>query len=449
MHDVTVSTTSHSHLQEVLQHAETSCIKCGFCLPTCPTYRLTGHEAASPRGRIDLMQAVAAGDLAAGEIFAQLDFCLGCRACETACPAGVEFGKLLGAGRAEARLGYTGSRLGAWVQRLGLRECVAMPSLVQQLASLLYIYQVSGLQHLLRSSGVLRHLTPTLAAMDALLPRVPAAAARRPVAGETPPVGTEHGRVALLTGCIVPAFLPEVNHATVQVLAANGYRVYAPSAQRCCGALQAHAGEVESARQLARHNIAVFEATGAEWVVVNSAGCGALMKEYGHLLSVDPAFAARAKAFSSRVRDVSEVLTSAPLRAPLRPVPLRVAYDDPCHLLHGQKIREQPRTLLRQVPALQLLEVPESDWCCGSAGIYNLLHPETAQALLDRKMAHLASVQPQLIVTGNPGCILQLRQGVARHGLAAEVLHPVEVLARAYGTPCPLPMLPGTIESYT
>ena len=433
MHDVTVATTSHSHLQEVLHHAETSCIKCGFCLPTCPTYRLTGHEAASPRGRIDLMQAVAEGDLAAEEIFAQLDFCLGCLACETACPAGVEFGKLLEAGRAEARLGHTGSRLGAWVQRLGLREFLTMPSLVQQLASWLYLYQVSGLQHLLRRSGVLRHLPSTLAAMDTLLPRVPVAAQRRPVPAETPPVGIEQGRVALLTGCIVPAFLPEMNHATVRVLAANGYRVYAPSIQRCCGALQAHAGERDTARQLARHNIAVFEATGAEWVVVNSAGCGALMKEYGHLLSDDPVFAARARAFSSRVRDVSEVLTSAPLRAPLHAVPLRVAYDDPCHLLHGQKIREQPRALLRQIPELHLLEVPESDWCCGSAGIYNLQYPETAQALLDRKMAHLASVQPQLIVTGNPGCILQLRQGVARHGLTAEVLHPVEVLARAYG----------------
>src|SRR5262249_50295549 len=203
---------------------------------------------------------------------AQLDFCLGCRACETACPAGVEFGKLLEAGRAEARLGRTGSRLGAWLQRLGLREILTMPSLVQQLASFLYLYQVSGLQHLLRATGVLRHLPPTLAAMDALLPHVPTAAQRRPVPAETLPVGTEQGRVALLIGCIVPAFLPEVNHATVQVLAANGYRVYAPVAQRCCGALQAHAGELDSARQLARHNIAVFEATGAEWVVVNSAG---------------------------------------------------------------------------------------------------------------------------------------------------------------------------------
>ena len=308
-----------------------------------------------------------------------------------------------------------------------------MPSLVQQATSFLYLYQVSGLQQLVRSTGVLRYLTPTLAAMDAFLPPVPAAAQRRPVPVHTPPAGAEQGRVALLTGCIMPALLPEVNRATVRVLAANGYRIEAPSTQRCCGALQAHAGELESARQLARHNIAVFEATGAEWVVVNSAGCGALMKEYGHLLSADPSFAARARAFSSRVRDVSEVLTAAPLRAPLHPVPLRVAYDDPCHLLHGQKIREQPRALLRQIPELQLLEVPESDWCCGSAGLYNLLHSDTAQALLDRKMAHLARVHPQLIVTGNPGCLLQLRHGVAQHGLMIEVLHPIEVLALAYG----------------
>lgn len=431
MHDA-VSTPTLSPLQQVLQHAVTSCIKCGFCLPTCPTYRLTENEAASPRGRIDLMRAVAEGELAASDIFVALDSCLGCRACESACPAGVEFGKLLAAGRAEASVSAPGSRFSAWIQRLCLQELLAVPSLVQQLATFVYLYQASGLQQWLRSSGVLRWLTPRLAAMEALLPDVPSAVQRRPVPPHTPPLGTEQGCVALLTGCIMPALFPEVHRATVRVLAVNGYRVHAPAAQRCCGALQAHAGDLESARRLARHNITVFEATGAEWVVVNSAGCGALMKEYDHLLSADPTFAARARAFSSRVRDVSEVLAAVPLRAPLSPVPLRVAYDDPCHLLHGQKIRAQPRALLRQIPELQLLDVPESDWCCGSAGIYNLLHPDTAQALLDRKMAHLAQVHPQLIVTGNPGCLLQLRHGVAQHGLMIEVLHPMEVLALAY-----------------
>jgi glycolate oxidase iron-sulfur subunit len=243
----------------------------------------------------------------------------------------------------------------------------------------------------------------------------------------------------MLTGCVMPELLPQVNHATVQVLAANGYRVLAPPAQRCCGALHAHAGDVHKARQLARHNIAVFEATGAAWVVVNAAGCGAAMKEYGHLLADDPVVADRAAAFSRRVRDVSEILATAPLRGALHAVPVRAAYDDPCHLLHGQRISEQPRALLRQIPQLELLDVPESDWCCGSAGTYNLVHVETAQTLLERKMKHLLAVQPQLIVTGNPGCILQLRQGVRRHQLDMDVVHPVEVLAQAYAQSTPAP----------
>jgi glycolate oxidase iron-sulfur subunit len=425
-------TTTLSPLQQVLQHAETSCIKCGFCLPKCPTYRLTGNEAASPRGRIDLMQSVARGELEAGEIFAQLDFCLGCRACESACPAGVEFGKLLEVGRAAAEAGKQRSWPGAWLQRLGLQRLLPSPARLRLLASLLRLYQASGLQRVLRTSGLLPRLAPSVAAMEAMLPRIPAAAERRALPVETAPYGEERGRVALLTGCIMPELLPQVNQATVRVLAANGYRVFAPPAQRCCGALQAHAGELELARQLARQNMVVLEETGAEWIVVNSAGCGTMMKEYGHLLANDPAFAARARTFSRRVRDISEILAIAPLRGPLKPVPLRAAYDDPCHLLHGQKIREQPRLVLRQIPGLHLLEVPESDWCCGSAGVYNLVHADMARQLLDRKMAHLASVQPQVIVTGNPGCILQLRQGVAQHRLAADVLHPVEVLARAY-----------------
>jgi glycolate oxidase iron-sulfur subunit len=288
------------------------------------------------------------------------------------------------------------------------------------------------MQQWLRTSGLLQYVAPGLAAIESALPQVPAAAERRAMPTETAPQGEERAQVAMLTGCVVPELLPQINQATVRVLAANGYRVLVPSTQRCCGALQAHAGELEVARQLARHNIAAFEAAGGEWIVVNSAGCGAMMKEYGHLLAADPVFAGRAKAFSKRVRDISEILATAPLRGPLKAVPLRAAYDDPCHLLHGQKIRQQPRQVLRQIPQLQLLEVPESDWCCGSAGIYNLLHTDIAQQLLNRKMTHIASVQPQIIVTGNPGCILQLRQGVARQGLAAEVLHPVEVVARAY-----------------
>ena len=432
MHHTTSPGSPLSPLQQVLQHAETSCIKCGFCLPKCPTYRLTGNEAASPRGRIDLMQAVARGELAAAEIYPQLDFCLGCRACETACPAGVEFGALLEAGRAEARVGRTGSRFGAWLQRTSLHTLLPSPAYLHFLAHVLRFYQRSGLQRALRRSGLLQRLAPGLAATETMLPTIPTAAERRSMPAETAPHGEEQGQVAILTGCVMSEVLPQVNRATVRVLTANGYRVLAPTAQRCCGALQAHAGELDVARQLARHNIAIFEDTGAAYIVVNSAGCGATMKDYGHLLADDPAFAVRAQTFSSRVRDISELLATAPLRGPLKPVPYRAAYDDPCHLLHGQKIRQQPRTVLQQIPQLELLDVPESDWCCGSAGIYNLMHPAMAQKLLDRKMAHIATLQPELIVTGNPGCILQLRYGVMQHQLAAEVLHPVEVLARAY-----------------
>jgi len=423
-----------SALQEALRQAETSCIKCGFCLPVCPTYNLTGSEAASPRGRIDMMAAVADGDLDPEDIAEPLDLCLGCRACETACPAGVEFGRLLEAGRAAAGSGKPASRLGAWLHRLFMHRILPSPRRLHQLASLLRVYQVSGVQALVRRSGLLPRLAPRLAVLEALLPAIPPARARQTLPMETPAHGDERGRVILLTGCVTPQVLPQVNRATVRILARNGYRVLATPAQPCCGALQAHGNDPEGARRLARQHVANFEASGADWLVVNAAGCGALMKDYGHLLADDPDFAARAEAFGARVRDVSELLAVAPLQGSLQPVPLRVAYDDPCHLSHGQRIRQQPRELLRQVPELELLEVPESDWCCGSAGTFNLFHPETAGALLERKMAHLASVRPDVVVSGNPGCLLQLRQGAVRHGLAAEILHPIEILDRAYRT---------------
>ena len=426
--------THPTALQEALRQAETSCIKCGFCLPVCPTYNLTGSEAASPRGRIDMMVAVADGVLDPEDIVEPLDLCLGCRACETACPAGVEFGRLLEAGRAAAGVGPPASRLGGWLHRLFMERILPSPRRLRRLAGLLRIYQTSGVQALVRRSGLLPRLAPRLAVMEALLPAVPPARARQSLPVKTPAHGEERGRVLLLTGCVTPQVLPQVNHATVRVLARNGYRVLTTPAQPCCGALQAHANDLEGARRLARRHVAAFEASGADWLVVNAAGCGALMKDYGHLLADDPDFAARAAAFDARVRDVSELLAAAPLQGPLQPVPLRVAYDDPCHLSHGQRIRQQPRELLRQVPGLELLEVPESDWCCGSAGTFNLFHPETAASLLDRKMAHLAAVRPDVVVSGNPGCLLQLRQGAARHGLAADIVHPIEMLDRAYRT---------------
>ena len=419
-------------LRTTLLEAETSCIKCGFCLPVCPTYNLTGSEAASPRGRIEMMVAVAEGDLEPEDIIEPLDLCLGCRACETACPAGVEFGRLLEAGRAAAGTGQSASRLGKWLRNLFMNHVLPHPRRLYRLASLLRFYQLTGLRRLVGAGGLLPRLAPRLGAMEALLPDVPSAGARYPLPQEMASQGEERGSVLLLAGCVTPHVLPRVNRATMRVLSRNGYRVLTVASQPCCGALQAHANDLEGARRLARHHIAAFEKSGADWLVVNAAGCGALMKDYGHLLAEDSDFADRARAFDSRVQDVSELLAAAPLQGPLRAVPLRVAYDDPCHLSHGQRIRRQPRELLSQVPGLELLDVPESDWCCGSAGTFNLFHPEMATALLDRKMTHLVSIGPDIVTSGNPGCLLQLRQGAARHGLATEILHPIEVLDRAY-----------------
>jgi glycolate oxidase iron-sulfur subunit len=345
----------------------------------------------------------------------------------------VEFGRLLEAGRAAAGTGQSSTRLGNWLRSLFMDHILPEPRRLHQLASLLRFYQMSGIRGLVRIGGLLSRLAPRLGAMEALLPDVPAASFRRPLPQEMPSEGEERGRVLLLTGCVTPHVLPGVNLATMRVLARNGYRVMTAAAQPCCGALQAHANDLEGARRLARHHIAAFETSGADWLVVNAAGCGAVMKDYGHLLADDSDFADRALAFDSRVRDVSELLAAAPLQGTMRSVPLRVAYDDPCHLSHGQRIRRQPRELLRQVPGLELLDVPESDWCCGSAGTFNLFHPEMADALLDRKMAHLLSIRPDVVASGNPGCLLQLRQGAARHGMTAEILHPIEVLDRAYG----------------
>lgn len=432
MYDATVPPPSV--LSQVFDEAETSCIKCGFCLPTCPTYRLTGSESASPRGRIDLMQAVADGELEPKDMATELDFCLGCRACETVCPAGVEFGKLLEAGRAVVRARVPLPRLRRWMQWLALQVVLPSPRWVWLLASGLRLYQVSGLQWLVRAQGWLKRLAPEFAKFEEAFPEIPSLRVRQTVPSEVFPDADRNEResVAILTGCVMPEVLPQVNRATVQVLVANGHSVIAPPAQRCCGALHAHAGDLDQARQLARHNIAVFESTGAEWVGVNSAGCGAMMKEYDSLLAEDSSFAERAKAFSACVRDVSEILTAAPLQGNLQALPIRVAYDDPCHLLHGQNISEEPRALLHQIPQLDVVEIPENDWCCGSAGIYSLVHVDTAQTLLTRKLGYLMSVDPQMIVTGNPGCILQLRQGVKQCQLDIEVRHPVEVLAQAY-----------------
>jgi glycolate oxidase iron-sulfur subunit len=409
------------------------CVHCGLCLAYCPTFSELGTEMDSPRGRIFLIKSLAEGRMTLGDSTARhLSLCLDCRACETVCPAGVPYGRLIEAAKAEIeqrRPGALPRRLFRWLN-FGL--LLGHPRLLALAASALRFYQASGLQRLARKSGLLRLLPGTLPAWEALLPVVPARSARLPRL--TPAVGLPRARVALLTGCVQQVVFAEHNRATARVLARNGCDVVVPETDGCCGALNAHGGDHARALAMARSTIDAFEATRADVVVVNTSGCGAHMKAYGHLLGDDPAYAERAKRFAASVRDLAEFLAREPLRGPLAPVPLTCTYHDPCHVVHGQKIKSEPRQLLAQIPGLQLVELTESDWCCGSAGIYNLTQPEMATRLLHRKVSHVLATGAEVVVTANPGCILQIQAGLGAHGANVRVMHLVEVLDRAYGS---------------
>ena len=409
------------------------CVHCGFCLPSCPTYAELGQEPDSPRGRIYLIKALADGRIDLADSVAEhLSLCLGCRACETACPSGVPYGHLIEAGRAELEARRPGSAWRRLVRRVALTGVLPRPALLRALVGALRLYQRTGLQRLVRGSGVLRLLPAGLAASEALLPPLPSRGRGGALPEVVPARGPRRARVGLLHGCVQDVVFRAHNEATLRCLARQGAEVVVPRAQRCCGALHAHAGDPETARALARTTIAAFEAAGVEAVVVNAAGCGAHMKAYGHLLRGDPAWAARAEAFARQVVDVTEYLARAPLVGPLGPVPLRATYHDPCHLAHGQQVRAQPRALLGAVPGLELVDLAEAEMCCGSAGIYNLTEPAMAQRLLERKLRHVEATGARAVVTANPGCILQLAAGLGARRADVEVLHVVEVLDRAY-----------------
>lgn len=410
------------------------CVHCGLCLAYCPTFSELGTEMDSPRGRIFLIKSLAEGRIGLSDpTVRHLSLCLDCRACETVCPSGVPYGRLIEAAKTEIerqRPGATSRRLFRWLN-LGL--LLGRPRLLRLAAGALRLYQTSGLQRLARRTGLVRMLPGTLPAWEGLAPVVPPAADRRPLPPVIPASGARRARVALLTGCVQSAVFGAHNRATARVLARNGVEVVVPSAQGCCGALNAHAGDHARALAMARRTIDVFEREQVNAVIVNTSGCGAHMKAYGTLLENDSAYAERAQRFAARVKDVSEFLAEAPLRGPLRPVPLTVTYHDPCHVVHGQKIRSQPRELLAQVPGLKVVPLAESDWCCGSAGIYNLTEPEMAERLLRRKVGHVLATGAEAVVTANPGCILQVEKGLRDRGSVVRVLHIVEILDRAYG----------------
>jgi glycolate oxidase iron-sulfur subunit len=410
------------------------CVHCGLCLAYCPTFAELGTEMDSPRGRIFLVKSLAEGRMSMSDSTVRhLSLCLDCRACETVCPAGVPYGRLIEAAKVEIERRRPGGPIRRIFRWLNFGLLLGHPRLLALAASGARLYQASGLQGLARRTGLIRRLPGTLSAWDALLPTVPAKAERAAPPRLTPAEGPRRARVALLTGCVQSVIFGAHNRATVRVLVKNGCDVVVPEGQGCCGALNAHGGDHARALAMARSTIDTFEAVGVEAVIANTSGCGAHMKAYGHLLADDPAYAERAKRFATSVKDLAEFLAREPLRGPLSPVPLTCTYHDPCHVVHGQKIKSEPRQLLAQIPELRLVELAESDWCCGSAGIYNLTQPEMATRLLHRKVGHVLATKAEAVVTANPGCILQIQAGLGAHAAKIDVLHLVEILDRAYG----------------
>jgi glycolate oxidase iron-sulfur subunit len=404
------------------------CVHCGFCLPACPTYVLWGEEMDSPRGRIYMMKKSAQGEAPLDQRFRlHMDNCLGCMACMTACPSGVQYNKLIEDTRAQVERNIPRSTGDSLFRRL-LFATFPYVRRLRLLALPMLIYQRTGMQRLLRASGLLRLLPKRLSQMESLLPRVPAGFMRSLPAQVLPPVPPRR-RVGMLSGCVQQVFFQHVNQATARVLAAEGCEVVIPQAQECCGALMLHSGLDEQAAALARRMIAVFEKANVDSIVINAAGCGSTMKEYGHLLRDDPAWAARAATFSAKCKDISEILCELPALSPRHALPMRVAYHDACHLRHAQAIYAEPRRLLATIPGLEVAEIEESSLCCGSAGVYNLLHPEPANQLGDRKVENLLATKAEAVISANPGCLLQLMSGLRRRGLAAmPAYHMVELL---------------------
>jgi glycolate oxidase iron-sulfur subunit len=400
------------------------CVHCGFCLPTCPTYVLWGEEMDSPRGRIQLMSQGLNGEPLSDSMVEHFDRCLGCMACVPACPSGVQYDKLIEATRAQVERNHKRSPA-----ERALREAIfalfPYPRRLRLVRGPLAAYQRTGLQKAVRRSGLLQRLAPMLATMEDIAPTIgKASTLPERVAAR----GPKRMTVGMLTGCVQGTFFPGVNAATARVLAMEGCDVVIPRKQGCCGALSVHNGREPEAQAFARKLIDSFETAGVERIVVNAAGCGSSMKEYAELLADDPAYAGRAAGFAAKVRDVTELLAELGPAAQRHPLPVTIAYHDACHLSNAQGIRAQPRALLTGIPDLTLKEIAEAELCCGSAGIYNLLNPGPAAELGDRKAANVLATGAELLVTANPGCLMQVAAALRRNGGHIALAHTVEVL---------------------
>lgn len=408
-----------------------TCVHCGFCLSTCPSYRVLGKEMDSPRGRIYLMDAINQGEAELNSITAQhFDSCLGCLACVSTCPSGVQYGDLIAATRPQVERNVERSLPDKLLRSL-IFNLFPYPNRLKPLLFPLYLYQKLGVQKLVRSSGIMQKISPQLAAMESILPEINLNSLTQELPEVIPAKGEKRYRVGMILGCVQRLFFSLVNEATARVLTANGCEVVIPKSQGCCAALPAHQGQENQAQAIARLMIDSFADTNVDFVIINAAGCGHTLKEYGHILQDDPDYREKAKQFSSQVRDVQEFLAQIGLTSPLSPLTdgeLPIVYQDACHLLHGQKISFQPRQLLQQIPGVKLREPLDAALCCGSAGVYNMLQPEVADELGQQKVENLVNTGAKLIASPNPGCSLQIKKHLELQGKTMPLYHPIELL---------------------
>ncbi|OIO18375.1 MAG: hypothetical protein AUJ54_08175 [Ignavibacteria bacterium CG1_02_37_35] len=415
-----------------------------MCLATCPTYELTKLERSSPRGRIKLIKSVAEGKLELSNLFAEeMNFCLDCQACETACPAGVQYGKMVESARVVIEQSNIGSsKINKAIKRFLLNSVVANHSRLKLLARILYFYQNSGMRTIITKALSVFPFAKKLAEIESLSPVISKVFSSDGMEEKTLSHSKVKYKIAFSTGCIMDVAFADINFDTVEVLQKNQCEIITPKAQVCCGSLHAHNGEIEKARELAKKNLDVFSGFEYDFLVSNSAGCGAFMKEYVHLFADDPQYAQKAKLFSERVKDISEFLANIEPSDQMHPLEEKVTYHDACHLCHSQKITVEPRKVLQQIPDLKFVPLEESTWCCGSAGIYNVTRHEDAEKILERKMKNLRGTGADIVVTGNPGCIGQLKYGIKKYGLKMKVLHTVSLLKKSMDGKSDLKNLP-------
>lgn len=406
-----------------------------MCLPVCPTYAVTNAEQSSPRGRIRLMREMFAGNLdLSDELVDEMYFCLDCQACQTACPAGVQYGELVEETRSIISARKKDPYAVRWLRTLFLKGILASGWRTKLFARVMRLYQRSGLRDAIETSGILKIFPSAVGGQHAMLPSISTSFFNETTPEFAPCRGTLRGNVAFLTGCLMNVSFSEIHADAVEVLRHNGFNVHIPKGQVCCGSLLAHYGGEADAKLLARATIDTFERLDVDAIIVDSAGCAAYMKEYGRVFADDALYSGKADRISKKTRDMTEFLDEVGFTPPLKELRKRITYHDACHLVHTQKISRQPRAIIQSIPGVTFVELPESTWCCGSAGVYNIVRHEDSMKFLERKMENLRSTGAEIVVTGNPGCHLQLNYGIKKFGLKMEVMHPASLLRMAYSS---------------